>query len=85
MNSTEKKQKEALMKNNLAMSYLAFALTTEEGLDFLEESKSAAFSGGEAHRVYKVLKDEYVPMQTVSDRSLGTSRGLKVAMQLQRN
>jgi len=65
-NATEKKQKEALMKNNLAMSYLAFALTTEEGLDFLEESKSAEFPGGEAHRVYTALKDEYVPNDQMS-------------------
>ena len=49
MNATQKKQKEALMKNNLAMSYLAFALTMEEGLDFLEELKLAEFPGGEAH------------------------------------
>ena len=42
-NATQKKQKEALMKNNLAMSYLAFALPTEEEDDFLKESKLAEF------------------------------------------
>ena len=66
-NVTENNEKEALMKNNLAMSYLlAFALTTEKGLDFLEESKSAEFPGGEAHRVYAALKDEYVPNDQMS-------------------
>ena len=60
INATQKKQKEELMKNNLAMCYCAFALTMEEGFGFLEESKSAEFPGGEAHRVYAALKDEYV-------------------------
>jgi hypothetical protein len=55
-----------MAKNNLAMSYLAFTLTTEEGLDFLKESKSAEFPGGEAHRVYTALKDEYVPNDQMS-------------------
>ena len=62
----EKKQKEALVKNNLAMSYLAFALITDEGLDYLEEAKSANFPGGEAHLVWKSLKDEYVPDDQIS-------------------
>jgi len=49
MNATQKKQKETLVKNNLAIICCAFTLTMEEGLDFFRESKSATFSGGEAH------------------------------------
>ena len=50
--STEKAKKTALIKNNVAMSYMLFVLTTKEGLGMLEESKSDEFPGGEARLVW---------------------------------
>ena len=64
-NNDEKKKKEALVKNNVAMSYFTMGLTGDDVLCMIEEVKTPEFPGGIACDLWTNLMEEYRPDDTI--------------------
>ena len=64
-NSVQKKKKEALVMNNLAMSYFLMSFAGYEMLCMLEEVKTPEFPGGIACNLWANLLDKYCPDDTI--------------------
>ena len=75
----EKKKKDALKQNNLAMSYFTMAFMGDELLCMLEEVKTPEFPGGIAWQLWSDLMDEYHPNDTIGAlHQLNELMGLKL-------
>ena len=57
-NNDEKKKKEALVKNNVAMSYFTMGMTGDKMLCMIEEVKTPEFPGGIACDLWANLMEE---------------------------
>ncbi len=62
---SEKNKKDALKKNNLAMSYFTMAFTGDKLLCMLEEVKTPKFPGGIAWQLSLDLMIKYQPNDTI--------------------
>ncbi len=60
-NTDNKKQMEALVINNITMSYITMALSGNKALYMVEEVKTEEFSGGIVYKLIFLLLDEYWP------------------------
>ena len=65
-NAAEMLQIQAKVKNDLAMSYFAMALASDELLCMIEEVKTTDWPGGLACELWKELQDEFKPNDTIA-------------------